>query len=39
MKRELKFWLFSVLMRIAIKFIPDDAKETWQWVAQMPLGK
>lgn len=37
MIRELKFWTFSVLMSLAIKFIPQDAKKTWEWIAKMPL--
>ena len=39
MKREIKFWLFSVLMGWAIKFLPNDAKETWAWLANMPIEK
>lgn len=39
MIRELKFWTFSVLMMLAIKFIPKDAKKTWEWVAKMPMEK
>lgn len=39
MIRELKFWVFSVLLRIATNFLPKDAKETWKWMAQMPIEK
>lgn len=37
MKREIKFWIFSVLLRIATAFLPKDAKETWNWLANMPI--
>lgn len=39
MIRELKFCLFSVLLRIATAFLPKDAKEPWKWMAQMPIEK
>lgn len=39
MVRELKFWFFSVMMWWAIKFIPKDAKKTWEWVSEMPIEK
>jgi len=37
MKREIKFYIFSLLMTLAIKFIPKDAKKTWEWVSKMPI--
>lgn len=37
LKREVKFWIFSSIMRLAINFIPQDAKRTWQWMSEMPL--
>lgn len=39
MKRELKLWIFSVLLRIATNFLPKDAKNTWVWLADMPIEK
>jgi hypothetical protein len=39
MKRELRFWLFSVLLKWAIKFLPEDARETWVWISKMPIEK
>jgi hypothetical protein len=39
MKRELNFWFFSLLVRWATNFLPKDAKETWKWMAQMPIEK
>jgi hypothetical protein len=39
MIRELKFWLFSVLLRAATNFLPKDAKESWKWIADMPIEK
>jgi hypothetical protein len=39
MKRELKFWLFTVLLEWAIKFLPRDANKTWKWISQMPIEK
>lgn len=39
MIREIKFWLFVEVMALAIKFLPKDAKETWKWIAQMPIEK
>lgn len=39
MVREIKFWMFSVLLVWAIKFLPKDAKQTWLWISQMPIEK
>lgn len=37
MIRELKFWIFSILLKWAIRFIPKDAIKTWEWVSKMPI--
>ena len=39
MKREIKFWVFSILIGWATNFIPKDATKTWQWLSQMPIEK
>lgn len=37
MTRQIKFYIFSVLIKWAINFIPKDAIKTWEWVAKMPI--
>lgn len=35
--REIKYWVFTVFIQIAIKFLPHDLKKTWKWISQMPI--
>jgi hypothetical protein len=37
--REIRFWIFSMLLNWAIDFLPEDATETWQWLSKMPIEK
>lgn len=39
MVREIRFWLFIVIIGWAIRLIPKDATKTWEWVSKMPLEK
>lgn len=39
MKKLIKLLLFYSLVRLAIKFLPNEEKETWNWLSNMPISE
>jgi len=37
MIREIKFWMFSVLLVFAVMVLPKDASQTRKWLSEMPI--
>lgn len=38
LKREIRFWIFSLIIGWAIYVLPKDAINTWKWFSQMPIN-
>lgn len=39
MIRQIRFYIFTLLITIATDFLPADAEQTWEWVTKMPIEK
>lgn len=39
MIREIKFLIFSLLIKWASCFLPNDALQSWKWLSEMPMEK
>lgn len=37
--REIRLFLFVSLINIAMRILPDDAIETYEWLIKMPFQK
>ena len=37
MLREIRLYVFTLLVHLATNFLPDDAKKTWEWITKMPI--
>lgn len=37
MIREIRIYMFTLLIHLATEILPNDAKKTWEWISEMPI--